>query len=163
MIGMDADTVALTSIAKKMKASGRGVAIMSSVCIDDATPASFYATVPSRHQYHSIASQGAASGFDLLAGAYFRDPYGVRAHTQGNVFAEYQASGYTVVRGRDGYTLPQDASRVLWLDNDSTTEIDFSCHDGWYLTKKSMTCQQAEIDGNSCNATTNSDGSICPS
>lgn len=122
MIGMDADTVALTSIAKKMKASGRGVAIMSSVCIDDATPASFYATVPSRHQYHSIASQGAASGFDLLAGAYFRDPYGVRAHTQGNVFAEYQASGYTVVRGRDGYTLPQDASRVLWLDNDSTTE-----------------------------------------
>ena len=122
MIGMDADTVALTSVAKKMKAAGRGVAIMSSVCLDDATPAAFYASRPSRHDYYEIARQGAASGFDLLAGAYFRDPYGVRAHTPGNVFAEYQAAGYTLVRGRNGHTLPHDASRILWLDNDTTTE-----------------------------------------
>ena len=122
MIGMDADTVALTSVAKKMKAAGRGVAVMSSVCIDDATPAAFYASRPSRHDYYEIARQGVASGFDILAGAYFRDPYGVRVHTVGNVFAEYEAAGYALVRGREGYTLPQDASRVLWLDNDTTTE-----------------------------------------
>ena len=122
MIGMDADTVALTSIAKKMKAAGRGVAVMTSVCIDDATPSAFYASRPSRNHYYEIASQGAASGFDLLAGAYFRDPYGVRANTPGNVFAEYEAAGYTLLRGRDGYTIPQDAKCVLWLDNDTTTE-----------------------------------------
>ena len=122
MIGMDADTMALTSVAKKMKATGRGVAVMSSVCLDDATPSAFYASRPSRNHYYEIARQGAASGFDLLAGAYFRDPYGVRAKTPGNVFAEYEAAGYTLVRGRDGYNMPQDAKRVLWLDNDTTTE-----------------------------------------
>lgn len=122
MMGMDADTVALTSVAKRMKAAGRGVAIMSSVCIDDATPAAFYASRPSRGDYYEIARQGAASGFDLLAGAYFRDPYGVKARTAGNVFAEFQANGYTIMRGRNGYNIPQDAQRVLWLDNDSTTE-----------------------------------------
>lgn len=137
MIGMDADTVALTSVAKMMKAAGCGVAIMSSVCIDDATPASFFASRPSRHDYYEIARQGAASGFDFLAGAYFRDPYGVRAKTPGNVFAEYEAAGYTLVRGREGYNdaVANGANRVLWLDNDTTTEnrigyaVDGDCGD----------------------------------
>lgn len=122
MIGMNADTFALKSVAYDMQSTGRGVAILTSVCIDDATPASFYATQPSRHNYHHIALQGAESGFDLLAGAYFRDPYGKRAKVEGNVFDHYAEAGYTVVRGRDGYELPLDASRVLWLDADSTTE-----------------------------------------
>lgn len=124
MIGMNADTVALVSVAKKMKAAGRGVAIMSSVCLDDATPAAFYASRPSRHDYHEIARQGATSDFDFLAGAYFRDPYGVRAGTAGNVFAEYEAAGYTVVRGRNGYkqAMEDEARKVLWLDADTATE-----------------------------------------
>lgn len=124
MIGMDADTVALTSVAKKMKASGRGVAVISSVCLDDATPAAFYASRPSRNHYHQIERQGAASGFDFMAGAYFRDPYGVRCGMPGNVFAEYEAAGYTIVRGREGYNdaLKTDARRILWFDNDTTTE-----------------------------------------
>lgn len=124
MIGMNADTLTLTSIAKKMKAAGRGVAIMSSVCLDDATPAAFYATRPSRHHYYQIARQGAESGFDFMAGAYFRDPYGVRSGTPGNVFAEYEAAGYTIVRGREGYeqAVIDKARRVLWLDSDTTTE-----------------------------------------
>ena len=124
MIGMDADTVALTSVAKKMKAAGRGVAVMSSVCLDDATPSAFYASRPSRHHYHQIEQQGAASGFDFMAGAYFRDPYGVRCGVPGNVFAEYEAAGYTIVRGREGFNdaIKADARRVLWLDNDTTTE-----------------------------------------
>ena len=124
MIGMDADTVALTSIAKQMKAAGRGVAIMSSVCIDDATPSAFYASRPNRGDYYEIARQGAASNFDFLAGAYFRDPYGVRAKTPGNVFAEYEAAGYCVARGCNGYetVVAEGASKVLWLDNDTITE-----------------------------------------
>lgn len=124
MIGMDADTIALTSIAKRMKAAGKGVAIMSSVCLDDATPASFYAQRPNRGHYYEIARQGAMSNFDFLAGAYFRDPYGVRAKTAGNVFAEYESNGYTIVRGKEGYdrACEVNASRILWLDADTTSE-----------------------------------------
>ena len=81
MLGMDADTVALTSVAKRMKQAGRGVGIMSSVCLNDATPAAFYASRPNRGDYYEIALQGACSGFDFLAGAYFRDPYGTKAGT----------------------------------------------------------------------------------
>jgi alkaline phosphatase len=58
----------------------------------------------------------------MLAGAYFRDPYGVKAHKQGNVFAEYEAAGYTLLRGRDGYNIADEVQRVLWLDSDTTTE-----------------------------------------
>lgn len=124
MLGMDADTVALTSLAKRMKQAGRGVAVMSSVCLDDATPGAFYASRPARGDYYEIARQGAASGFDFLAGAYFRDPYGLKAGTPGNVFAEYEAAGYTVVRGKDGYddAVAAQARRILWLDADTTTE-----------------------------------------
>ena len=122
MIGMDADTLQLYSVAKRMKDAGRGVAIMTSVCIDDATPAAFYASRPSRHDYYEIARQGVESGFDMLAGAYFRDPYGVKAHKQGNVFAEYEAAGYTLLRGRDGYNIADEVQQVLWLDSDTTTE-----------------------------------------
>lgn len=124
MIGMDADTVALTSVAKQMKAKGRGVALISSVCLDDATPAAFYATSPNRNYYYSIAQQGAESGFDFLAGAYFRDPYGVKAKSAGNVFAEYEAAGYEIVRGREGYdnALSARAERILWLDADTVSE-----------------------------------------
>lgn len=130
MLGMDADTVALTSIARRMKQAGRGVAVMSSVSLDDATPGAFYACRPNRGQYYEIARQGAVSGFDFLAGAYFRDPYGVRAKTKGNVFAEYEANGYTIVRGKTGYeeAVNAGAHRVLWLDADTTTEntIDYA-------------------------------------
>lgn len=124
MLGMDADTVALTSVAKRMKQAGRGVGIMSSVCLNDATPGAFYASRPNRGDYFEIARQGAASEFDFLAGAYFRDPYGVKAGTPGNVFAEYEAAGYTVVRGMNGYddAVTANARRILWLDADTVSE-----------------------------------------
>ena len=124
MLGMDADTVALTSVAKRMKQAGRGVGIMSSVCLNDATPGAFYASRPNRGDYFEIARQGAASEFDFLAGAYFRDPYGVKAGTPGNVFAEYEAAGYTVVRGMNGYddAVAANARRILWLDADTVSE-----------------------------------------
>lgn len=124
MLGMDADTVALTSVAKRMKQAGRGVGIMSSVCLNDATPAAFYASRPNRGDYYEIALQGACSGFDFLAGAYFRDPYGTKAGTPGNVFTEYQNAGYTIVRGKQGYedATAAHADRILWLDADTVSE-----------------------------------------
>ena len=124
MIGMNADSIALTSVAHHLKDAGLGVAIISSVCLDDATPAAFYANNISRGSYYNIAQQGAASLFDFMAGAYFRDPYGKRAKTPGNAFADYDKAGYSIVRGSNGYrdAMKRDAQRILWLDNDTTTE-----------------------------------------
>lgn len=72
MLGMNADTVAVTSIAKYLHDNGYGVAIMTNVAADDATPGAFYAHVPHRGQYFEIGCQAAQSGYELIAGSSLR-------------------------------------------------------------------------------------------
>lgn len=69
MLGMDPDTVSVTSIARQFKDAGYGVGIVTSVAPDDATPGAFYAHVPYRKMYYDIDIQAARSGYDFLAGA----------------------------------------------------------------------------------------------
>lgn len=56
------------TLAEKAKADGFKVGILSSVTIDHATPASFYAHQKSRGDYEKIALQMAASNFDFFGG-----------------------------------------------------------------------------------------------
>lgn len=75
MLGMDADTIAVTSIATKLHDAGYGVAIVTTVAADDATPGAFYAHVPNRGEYYRIGIQAAESGFELIGGAQLRGTY----------------------------------------------------------------------------------------
>lgn len=72
MLGMNADTVAVTSVARELKDDGWGVGVVTTVAPDDATPGAFYAHVPSRSMYYEIGCQAAASGYDFIAGADLR-------------------------------------------------------------------------------------------
>lgn len=72
MLGMDADTVAVTSIARKLQALGFGIGLVTTVAIDDATPGAFYANVPNRKHYYDIGRQLAESGYQFAAGASLR-------------------------------------------------------------------------------------------
>ncbi len=72
MLGMNADSVAVTSVARQLKDMGYGVGIVTSVAPDDATPGAFYAHVPSRKMVYDIDIQAAQSGYDFLAGAGLR-------------------------------------------------------------------------------------------
>ena len=58
----------LETIGEKAKKSGYKVGILSSVTLDHATPASFYAHHESRNKYDEIAKQIAESDFDYFAG-----------------------------------------------------------------------------------------------
>ena len=69
MLGMSPDTIAVESIAKKFHDLGYGVGIVTSVSPFDATPGAFYAHVPSRSMHFEIGRQGAASGYEFIAGA----------------------------------------------------------------------------------------------
>lgn len=71
MLGMNPDTVAVTSIARQFKDAGYGVGVVTSVGADDATPGAFYAHVAGRKQYRDIDIQAANSGYDFMAGAGF--------------------------------------------------------------------------------------------
>lgn len=72
MLGMDADSVAVTSIAKTLHDKGWGVALVTSVAPDDATPGAFYAHVPYRGMYYEIGRQAADCGYEFIAGSTWR-------------------------------------------------------------------------------------------
>jgi len=74
-ISMDTSgTVPLQTIAEKAKLSGMKVGIISSVSIDHATPATFYAHQASRSMYHEIALDLTKSDIDFFGGGGFKKP-----------------------------------------------------------------------------------------
>lgn len=116
MLGMNADTVAVTSIAKTLFDQGWGVGLVTSVAIDDATPGAFYAHVPSRHEYMTIGRQLAESGYQFAAGA------GLRAARDGEgrqtgLLDYFAGQGVKVAYGPEG--LRETADRLLVLSTDT--------------------------------------------
>lgn len=116
MLGMNADSVAVTSIAKTLYDNGWGVGLVTTVAIDDATPGAFYAHVPSRSEYMTVSRQLAESGYQFAAGAGLRaarDKEGKKTPLL-DYFAE---KGVTVTSGPAG--LDVEADRLLLLSNDT--------------------------------------------
>ena len=68
VIGQAPSGTKLKSIAYMAKEKGMKVGIVSSVSIDHATPAAFYANNISRNNYKEISDQLLTSGFDYFAG-----------------------------------------------------------------------------------------------
>lgn len=76
-IGMQGDKITpLKSIAEKARDKGYKIGIITSVSIDHATPAAFYAHQPSRNMYYNISLELSNSGFDYFAGGAFENPDG---------------------------------------------------------------------------------------
>ncbi|MFI3303299.1 MAG: alkaline phosphatase [Rikenellaceae bacterium] len=68
VISESADGEKLETIAETLKGQGMKIGIVSSVSIDHATPACFYAHTSSRNNYSSISDQLLTSDFDYFAG-----------------------------------------------------------------------------------------------
>lgn len=76
-ISMDADRLTpLKTIAELAKEKKYKVGIVSSVSIDHATPATFYAHQPTRNLYYNISLDLSKSGFNYFAGGGFKNPDG---------------------------------------------------------------------------------------
>ncbi len=67
-VSSDDANVALTTVAEAAKGAGMKVGIVSSVSIDHATPACFYAHTGYRDNYSVIGAQLLESGFDYFGG-----------------------------------------------------------------------------------------------
>jgi len=75
-ISMNGDrTKPLKTIAEEAHDNSFKVGIISSVSLDHATPASFYAHQPSRSLYYEISMELPGSGFEFFGGGGFADPY----------------------------------------------------------------------------------------
>ncbi len=72
MLGVTPDSTAVQSIAATLHNAGWGVALVTNMAPDDATPGAFYAHVPSRKMTYDIGRQAAESGYEFIAGASWR-------------------------------------------------------------------------------------------
>ncbi len=100
MLGQLPDGTALTSLAEHARAAGKRVGLLSSVPINHATPAAFYAKAGSRNSYYDIGLQAIASKFDLLGGNSFSDAEGKNntPHPEATLWQRAQEAGYSHVR-----------------------------------------------------------------
>lgn len=115
MVGMNADTVAVTSVASELKAKyGYGVGIVTSVAYDDATPATHYAHQPKRGMYEQINRDGARSGFDFIAGAgtHLGDKKETRVKIDA-AFEDFRNNGYSVIKGINALKKENPKGKVL--------------------------------------------------
>ena len=84
--------------------------------LDHATPAAYYAKVPSRSQYYDIMVQGVTgTTLDFLGGGGILDPDGEKSENpQGNIIELAQQNGFTYANTvEDIKALNADSGRVL--------------------------------------------------
>ncbi len=111
MVGMNPDTVNVTSVARQLKDMGWGVGVVTTVGADDATPSAFYAHVPYRKMFYDIDIAAAQSGYEFIAGAGL----GGLKNKDGNptdVEQVMQQNGVQIVYGPEGIDAI-DSRRVL--------------------------------------------------
>jgi len=100
-IGVDPSLRPVTTLAEKAKREGLKVGIISSVSIDHATPAAFYAHQPSRSMYHEIDHALAESDIDFFGGGGLKDPEGKKSKApRGDALVAAKANGFIVVDSR---------------------------------------------------------------
>ena len=78
-LGMTPDGEALESLTEVAARTNRATGLIATTYIQHATPAAFYATTESRHNYHLISKQLLASDIDLVVGgglAFYKELYG---------------------------------------------------------------------------------------
>ncbi|MBR1878917.1 MAG: alkaline phosphatase [Paludibacteraceae bacterium] len=122
VLGLNAGGDTLTTIAEQLKAEGWGVGIMTTVAIDHATPAAFYANVDKRNSYYEIGGQLCLSGFDFFGGAGFHYPEGKHDNKPVNLYRLAEQSGYTIAHG---YQEAQDIIRSSMPESTKpVTDVD---------------------------------------
>ncbi len=113
-IGMDETlTTNLKSVAQLAHEQGKKVGILSSVSLDHATPASYYASATSRGYMNNIATQMAETGYEFFGGGGLASPTGPArdGDTGNNVWDLLVANGYEVRNTRESILALKDAPK----------------------------------------------------
>ena len=123
-LGVETDLSAkVSSIAEKAKAGGKAVGIATSVSVDHATPAAFYAHVKDRGMYYQIGKDLIAAGFDFYAGSDFLQPEG--GNEGKDLYAQCREAGYAIARGYDDYRKKaRKTEKMLLLQPEAGSQKD---------------------------------------
>lgn len=117
VIGMDSLRQSpLYSVAVRAKKAGRKVGITTSVSVDHATPAAFYAHQPDRNMFYEIATDLPKTGFDLYAGSGFLQLNNKKDGAAPTIYDILRDSGYVVLRGDEEFVAKSGkASKVVFI------------------------------------------------
>lgn len=124
VIGMASDgKTPVTSIAEMAHQYGAKVGIATSVTINHATPASFYAHQKSRNDYYEIGVQLAQSGFEFFAGGDLAENINPADKKAPQLYELAHTAGYTLVRGYDEYIATEgEAEKILLIQKENAIE-----------------------------------------
>ncbi len=118
VINMDeSKTESYETIAEKLKKQkGYKIGVISSVNLNHATPAAFYAHQSSRNNYYEIGQELIASNFDYFAGGGLLKPTGANKD-QPNLYDVAAENGYTVVKTQaEASALNKNSGKAILID-----------------------------------------------
>lgn len=95
MLGVDPEGNRLKSMSYDFQEMGYNVGILSSVPVNHATPASFYARNASRYTYYDIVSELPGSGFQYFAGSGIIEYFG-KENDRENIVSVLERDGVNV-------------------------------------------------------------------
>lgn len=119
-LGINAQGDTLTTVAEHLKAAGWGVGLLTTVAIDHATPAAFYANVAARNSYYEIGRQLTLSGFDFFGGAGFHEP---DDHNAPNLYDLAEQQGYTIAGGlKQAELMSKQAKKMILVQPEDAAD-----------------------------------------
>lgn len=125
-IGMLKDlSTPVNSVAVWAKESGMRVGIATSVSVDHATPAAFYAHEAGRGSYYEIGKDLYEAGFDFYAGSDFLDPTNNGEAGAEDLYSLAQKNGYVIARGYKDYLKKcKKADKMILFQTEKASEAD---------------------------------------
>lgn len=117
----------VNSVAVWAKNSGRKVGVATSVSIDHATPAAFYAHEAGRGSYYNIGADLYDAGFDFYSGSDFMEPDNKEDKSAKNLYKMADEYGYSIARGYNDYTKKSaKADKMILFQSEEASSKDRS-------------------------------------
>lgn len=113
-IGVDPEGKPVYSLVKHAQDKGFKTAVVTSVSMNDATPAAFYAHQKNRSNTLDIAKQAAMSNIDFIGGAGIKMSDKEKSKLDFNLYDFFQKQGYAFIKGKN-YTTDLKAGKILML------------------------------------------------
>ena len=122
-LGMLADLqTPVNSVAVWAQQAGAAVGVTTSVSVDHATPAAFYAHQGARGSYYAIGQDMVKAGFDFYAGSDFLQPTESAESAAPSLYELCAQAGYTVCRGyKDYQRRNKKADKVVLLQTEKAS------------------------------------------
>ena len=139
-LGLDENKNRVTAISELLRDTGYRIGVLTTVSLDHATPAGFFAHEDSRRAYDMIADDLFASGFDFFAGGRFHNTPD---------FAEHAAENGYVILSSPSETASADekvilSSNLVFGDFGVSPAIDGGARRGWLRDSTALAISRLE-------------------